>query len=36
MVSRRKDVHWTFSNDWSTNYVNFYVKSSDKEQGERK
>jgi hypothetical protein len=37
MISRRKDVHWTLSNDWGTNYVyNVYVKSSDKEQGERK
>jgi hypothetical protein len=37
MASRRKDVHWTLSTDWSTNYVyNVYLKSSDKEQGERK
>ena len=37
MVSPRKDVHWTMSTDWSTHYVyNVYVKSSDKEQGERK
>jgi hypothetical protein len=37
MVSRPKDVHWTLSTDWSTNYVyNVYLKSSDKEQGERK
>jgi hypothetical protein len=37
MVSRRKDVHWTLSTDWSTYYVySIYLKSSDKEQGERK
>jgi len=37
MVSRPKDVQWTLSTDWSTNYVyNVYLKSSGKEQGERK